>query len=49
MPKKTTMIESWLDDLETQAKARRIHYTRLTTSTPYDRALERYLTSRKAA
>lgn len=42
-------LQGWLDGLEMQAKARRIHYTRLTTSTPYDRALERYLTSRKAA
>jgi uncharacterized protein (DUF58 family) len=39
-------LKAHLDTLETQAKARRIHYARMTTSTPYDRALERYLTTR---
>lgn len=39
-------LRAFLDTLETQAKARRIHYARMTTSTPYDRALERYLTTR---
>lgn len=37
-------VRAWLDALETQCKARRLHYARMTTSTPYDRALERYLT-----
>lgn len=39
-------IEAWLEEVTTQAKARRIHYTRMTTTTTYDRALERYLTAR---
>lgn len=39
-------IRFWLDELENQSKARRIHYVRTTTSTPYDRALEHYLTAR---
>jgi uncharacterized protein (DUF58 family) len=42
-------LRDWLDTLETQAKARRIQYARLTTATPYDRALERYLTVRARA
>ena len=36
-------LREWLNLLETQAKARAIRYERLSTSTPYDRALERYL------
>jgi uncharacterized protein (DUF58 family) len=44
-----TELHTWLDTLETQAKARRIQYARLTTATPYDRALERYLTIRTQA
>ncbi len=39
-------LQAYLDTLESQSKARRIHYARMTTSTPYDRALERYLTTR---
>lgn len=39
-------LQAWLDTLETEARARRIQYARMTTVTPYDRALERYLTSR---
>ena len=39
-------LQRWLDALESGAKARRIHYSRMTTATPYDRALEHYLTSR---
>jgi uncharacterized protein (DUF58 family) len=40
------VLQSHLDTLEAQSKARRIHYARMTTATPYDRALERYLTTR---
>jgi uncharacterized protein (DUF58 family) len=40
-------LQDWLDTLETQAKARGIHYSRMTTATPYDQALERYLTARQ--
>lgn len=39
-------LHAFLDTVETHAKARRIHYLRMTTATPYDRALERYLTTR---
>ena len=39
-------MQIWLTELETQAKARGIRYARLSTSTPYDQALERYLTTR---
>jgi uncharacterized protein (DUF58 family) len=39
-------LQFWLDTLETQSKARRIHYVRTTTATSYDKALERYLTAR---
>lgn len=40
-------LHGWLQSLETQAKARGIHYSRMTTATPYDQALERYLTARQ--
>ncbi len=40
-------LHDWLQGLETQAKARGIHYSRMTTATPYDQALERYLTARQ--
>jgi uncharacterized protein (DUF58 family) len=40
-------LQEWLQSLETQAKARGIHYSRMTTATPYDQALERYLTTRQ--
>lgn|GEM_PF-6257 len=40
-------LHEWLQSLETQAKARGIHYSRMTTATPYDQALERYLTARQ--
>ena len=40
-------LHTWLQGLETQAKARGIHYARMTTATPYDQALERYLTARQ--
>ncbi|HZT43526.1 MAG TPA: DUF58 domain-containing protein [Chthonomonadaceae bacterium] len=39
-------IQAWLDTLQTEARARRIQYARMTTTMPYDRALERYLTTR---
>ncbi len=39
-------LQAHLDTLETQSKAHRIHYARMTTATPYDQALERYLTTR---
>ena len=40
-------LQAWLQSVETQAKARGIHYSRMTTATPYDQALERYLTARQ--
>ncbi len=40
-------LQIWLHSLETQTKARGIHYSRMTTATPYDQALERYLTARQ--
>ena len=40
-------LNVWLQGLETQAKARGIHYARMSTATPYDQALERYLTARR--
>lgn len=39
-------VRQWLRALEDQCKARRIHYARTTTATPYDHALERFLTCR---
>lgn len=39
-------LDAFLQTLESQAKARRIHYMRIMTSTPYDRVLERYLSGR---
>jgi uncharacterized protein (DUF58 family) len=41
-------LRAWFETLETQAKARRIRYQRVTTATAYDLALERYLTTRAA-
>jgi uncharacterized protein (DUF58 family) len=40
-------LHHWLESLETQSRARGIHYSRMTTATPYDQALERYLTARR--
>ena len=42
-PAYETALTEWLTALETQAKARQIHYERFSTDTPYDRALEHYL------
>ncbi|MCS6776024.1 MAG: hypothetical protein NZ557_05740, partial [Chthonomonadaceae bacterium] len=39
-------VRGWLRALENQCKARRIHYARATTVTPYDHMLERFLTCR---
>lgn len=40
-------LQAWLQTLETHSKACGIHYARMTTATPYDQALERYLTARQ--
>jgi uncharacterized protein (DUF58 family) len=42
-------MRQWFDTLENEAKARRILYSRMTTTTPYDQGLERYLTTRARA
>lgn len=39
-------MRAFVDDIESQARARRIHYVRITPETPFDQALERYLTAR---
>ncbi len=39
-------LRAWQERLETESRARRILYTHMTTATPYDLALERYLTTR---
>ncbi len=39
-PAYQSALRAWLTALETQAKARGIRYERLSTTTPYDRALE---------
>ncbi len=39
-------INAWLETLSAQAKARALHYARMTTDTPYNLALERYLATR---
>jgi uncharacterized protein (DUF58 family) len=41
-------IETYLSEMRSGAKARRIHYQFMTTSTPHQYALETYLTSRTA-
>ena len=40
-------LREWLTNLEAQSKARGIRYERLSTATPYDLALENYLTGKK--
>jgi hypothetical protein len=39
-------LDQFLSEMEHQAKARGIHYLRMTTSTPYTEAIERYLSTR---
>ncbi len=42
-----TELRKWLSTLENVARERRIHYTRMTASTHYTLALERYLNARE--
>ena len=45
-PAYQSALREWLTALETQAGARGLRYERFSTATPYDRALEQYLTQR---